>query len=63
MHEFQCGSPVCKSRFSAPSKEELMAEVTRHVQQAHRIPQPTKSILAYLEETAVREVEPQRAGG
>lgn len=56
MHEFQCGSPVCSSRFSAASRAELMQEVAKHVRVEHRIPKPTKSILDYLEETAVREV-------
>jgi len=63
MHEFHCGSPVCNSRFSADSKEELMREVTRHVQDKHRIPAPTKSILGYLEATAVREVAPNSTAG
>jgi predicted small metal-binding protein len=55
MHEFQCGSPVCHSRISSPSKETLMREVARHVREVHRIPEPTKSILEYLERTAVRD--------
>lgn len=63
MHEFRCGSPVCSTRFSAPSKEELMAEVTKHVREVHRIPQPTASILGYLEETAVRDTAADRAAG
>lgn len=62
-HEFQCGSPVCSSRFSADSRDELMQEVTRHVQVEHRIPKPTKSILGYLEATAVREVASTRTAG
>lgn len=63
MYEFQCGSPVCSSRLSAASREDLMREVGKHVQQAHRIPAPTKSILDYLESTAVREVATTRTGG
>lgn len=63
MHEFQCGSPVCNSRFTAPSKDELMREVTRHVQQVHRIPKPTKSILGYLEATAVTETASTESAG
>ncbi len=58
MYEFQCGSPVCHSRLSASSKDELMREVTEHVRSAHHIPVPTKSIMGYLEATAVTEVAP-----
>lgn len=63
MHEFQCGSPVCSSRFSARSREDLMREVGKHVQDVHRVPAPTKSILDYLESTAVREVPTSGTGG
>lgn len=63
MPEFRCGSPVCTTRFTAPSKEELMVEVTRHVREVHRIPQPTKPILDYLEETAVHDTATDRAAG
>jgi predicted small metal-binding protein len=56
MHEFQCGSPVCDSRITAPTKAELMAAVTRHVQRDHHIPKPTKPILDFLEENTIREV-------
>lgn len=62
-HEFQCGSPACSSRLSADSRDELMAEVAKHVRVEHRIPKPTKSILDYLEATAVREVAPTRTAG
>jgi predicted small metal-binding protein len=55
MPEFQCGSPVCDTRISAPTKEQLMEAVTRHVQQDHHIPQPTKSILDFLEENTISE--------
>lgn len=52
-YEFQCGSPVCNSHFSANSKDRLMEDVAEHVRTAHNIPVPTKSILGYLEATAV----------
>jgi predicted small metal-binding protein len=55
MPEFQCGSPVCHSKFSARTKDELMAKVADHVKTAHQIPVPTQSILSYLEATAVTE--------
>lgn len=63
MYEFACGSPVCHSRFSAPTKDELMREVSDHVRAKHHIPVPTKSILGYLEATAVTEVDPTPTAG
>ena len=63
MHEFQCGSPACSTRFSAPTKEQLMAEITRHVQQEHHIPQPPKSIMDFLEENTIREVPAKPTAG
>lgn len=63
MQEFQCGSPVCHSRFSAATHDELMREVAEHVRTKHGIPVPTKSILGYLEATAVTEVTSTRTGG
>ncbi len=56
MHEFQCGSPVCKGRFTSHDKDELMREVAEHVRTEHKIDVPTASILGYLEATAVTEV-------
>jgi predicted small metal-binding protein len=55
MPEFQCGSPVCHSKFSAGTKHELMEKVAEHVRTVHHIPAPTQSILSYLEATAVTE--------
>jgi predicted small metal-binding protein len=63
MHKFQCGSPVCDTKFSAPTKEELMAAVTRHVQQDHHIPHPTKSIMDFLEANTVSEAPDKSAKG
>jgi len=56
MHKFQCGSPVCDTRLSADTKDQLMAAVTRHVQQDHHIPHPTKPIMDFLEANTVSEV-------
>jgi predicted small metal-binding protein len=56
MYEFQCGSPVCHSRFTSRDKEELMKQVSEHVRTTHKIAAPTASILGYLESTAVTEV-------
>jgi len=61
-YEFQCGSPVCNTKFSASSKNKLMEEVAEHVRKAHQIPVPTKSILSYLEATAVTEAGSSQAG-
>ena len=38
MYEFRCGSPVCKTHFTAPTEDELMGEVAKHVagQAPHR---------------------------
>lgn len=55
MPQFQCASPVCKSRFSAPTKDQLMSQVAEHVRTVHQIPVPTQSILSYLEATSVTE--------
>lgn len=55
MPQFQCGSPVCKSRFSASTRHELMSKVAEHVRTVHQIPVPTQSILSYLEATAVTD--------
>ena len=63
MPEFQCGSPVCHSRFTAPTKDELMRQVAEHVRTKHDIPVPTKSILGYLEATAVTDDTPSRTAG
>ena len=63
MHEFQCGSPVCDTRISTATREQLMAEVTRHVQQDHHIPKPTKSIMDFLAENTISEVPAGRKTG
>ena len=63
MHEFQCGSPVCSTRITAPTREQLMHEVTRHVQEDHHIPQPTKSIMDFLAENTITEVPAGPAAG
>jgi hypothetical protein len=56
MHEFQCGSPVCHTRFTAVTKEQLMDAVIQHVQDDHHIPAPTKPILDFLEANTISEV-------
>ena len=56
MYEFRCGSPVCKTEFTAPTEDELMTQVARHVAVTHRIPNPTKSLVRFLKENTIREV-------
>ena len=58
MYEFRCGSPVCKTQFTAPTEDELMAKVANHVLVKHRIPAPTKSLVQFLKDNTIREVNP-----
>ncbi len=62
MHEFQCGSPVCNTRFTAATKDELMGKVVKHVADKHKIPAPTKSLVAFIEANTIREVSSGKAG-
>ncbi len=61
MYEFRCGSPVCKTRFTAPTEDELMSEVAKHVVVTHRIPAPTKSLVQFVKENTIRELPPAKA--
>jgi predicted small metal-binding protein len=61
MYEFQCGSPVCKTRFTAPTEAELMAKVGKHVAEKHHIYAPTKSLVQFLKDNTIREIA--QAGG
>jgi predicted small metal-binding protein len=56
MYEFRCGSPVCKTHFTAPTEDELMGEVAHHVAVTHRITAPTKSLVQFLKDNTIREV-------
>jgi predicted small metal-binding protein len=58
MYEFRCGSPVCKTHFTAPTEDALMAQVAEHVVVKHRIPAPTKSLVQFVKENTIREVNP-----
>jgi predicted small metal-binding protein len=55
MVEFNCGSPVCKTHFAAPTMDELMGKVARHVVVAHRIPSPTKSLVEFVVANCITE--------
>lgn len=63
MYEFRCGSPVCKTHLTAPTEDELMGEVARHVAVTHRIANPTKSLVQFLKENTIREVSPTAKAG
>jgi predicted small metal-binding protein len=56
MYEFRCGSPVCTAHYTAPTEDELMAQVAKHVAVTHRIPAPTKSLVQFLKDNTIREV-------
>jgi hypothetical protein len=56
MHKFQCGSPVCHTKFTAPTKDLLMQEITRHIQDDHHVPHPTQPIMDFLEANTISEV-------
>ncbi|GAA1796197.1 DUF1059 domain-containing protein [Planosporangium flavigriseum] len=56
MYEFRCGSPVCRTSFTAPDEDALMIEVARHVAARHRIPKPTKSLVQFLKDNTIREI-------
>jgi predicted small metal-binding protein len=63
MYQFTCGSPVCKTHFTAPTKDALMAEVGAHVVGKHRIPAPTKSLVNFVVANCVSEVRATEKAG
>jgi hypothetical protein len=56
MYEFRCGSPVCRTRFTAPTEDDLMTEVARHVVVKHRVAKPTKSLVQFVKDNTIREI-------
>jgi hypothetical protein len=62
MYEFNCGSPVCKAHFTAPTESALMGQVAQHVVVDHRIPNPTKSLVQFVKDNCISEVTTQKAG-
>lgn len=60
MYEFRCGSPVCKTHFTAATEDELMGEVAKHVLVQHRIANPSKSLVQFLKDNTIREVPTTR---
>jgi predicted small metal-binding protein len=63
MYEFQCGSPVCSTRLTAPTQDELMGKVGQHVVVKHRIPAPTKSLVEFVVANCVHEVSSTGTAG
>jgi predicted small metal-binding protein len=63
MYEFRCGSPVCKTHFTAPTEDALMGEVATHVLVKHRIASPSKSLVQFLKDNTIREVPPTAKAG
>ena len=56
MYEFHCGSPVCKTHFTAPTESELMGKVAQHVVVDHRVPNPTRSLVQFVKDNCVSRV-------
>jgi len=63
MYEFRCGSPVCKTRFTAGTEDQLMAEVAKHVLVTHHIAKPSKSLVEFLKANTIREIRPTTQAG
>lgn len=59
---FHCASPVCNAQFSAPSRDELVDQITRHVQVKHRVPAPTRPIMQFLEANTITVTGGQSEG-
>jgi predicted small metal-binding protein len=55
MLEFNCGSPVCKTHFSAETKDELLGMVGQHVLVTHRVSAPSKSLVEFVVANCVTE--------
>jgi hypothetical protein len=58
MLEYRCGSPVCKTHFTAPNEDQMMVLVAHHVLVKHHIAKPTKSLVQFIKENTIREVNP-----
>ena len=63
VYEFRCASPVCKTHFQAPTEAEIMGALARHVADAHEIPNPSKSLVAFLRANTIVEVNPTAKTG
>jgi hypothetical protein len=62
MYEFRCGSPVCRTHFTAPTEDALMGEIAKHVAVKHHIPAPTKSLVQFIKNNTIRELPTPKAG-
>ncbi|GIH07794.1 hypothetical protein Rhe02_58610 [Rhizocola hellebori] len=63
MYEFRCGSPVCKTHFTAPTEDALMGQVAEHVVVKHKIPAPTKSLVAFVKANCISQVQSTTKAG
>jgi hypothetical protein len=63
MMEFTCGSPVCKTHFTAPTMDALMAKVGTHVVVDHRIPAPTKSLVQFVVANCIHKLPSTGSAG
>jgi hypothetical protein len=63
MMEFTCGSPVCKTHFTAPTMDALMGKVGAHVVVDHRIPAPTKSLVQFVVANCIHEIPSTGSAG
>lgn len=53
MYEFVCGHQECGSQLASSDKEALMRQVADHLKKTHDVPNPTQTILSYLESACV----------
>lgn len=53
MHLFQCGHEECASEYIAANKDDLMAQVSQHLKDAHDVNNATQTLMGYLESTCV----------
>jgi hypothetical protein len=54
VYEYRCGSPVCSTRYTAPTEDELMGLVAKHIAVKHKIPAPTKSLVQFVKENTIK---------
>lgn len=55
-YQFQCASPVCSTKLTAHTRDEVISLMTAHVKVQHRIPKPTRPIMQFLEDNTIHEL-------
>jgi predicted small metal-binding protein len=48
----------CFSQFTAPTKDDLMRQVSEHLKNAHSVDEATQTLMSYLESTCVTTRQP-----